>query len=166
MKLFSMIDRLRGAMRRTRREGSTTAGRVRKAVRPLGKTDAPSPRPPTLMTDLLFDAPMLVAFLMGDPNPRPGVCDGGHGAILQQTRNQRRNLDMTADTTLRRVLLRENDKLRDIKTVLVAALESVEWRYQQGVTDRVCPTCARLEYAGHMPDCQLSAALAALAAAK
>ena len=73
MKLFSMIDRLRGAMRRTRREGSTTAGRVRKAVRPLGKTDAPSLRPPTLMIDLLFGTLMLFALLMGDPSARQVV---------------------------------------------------------------------------------------------
>ena len=73
MKMSFMIDRLRSAMRRTRREDSATVGCAGKAARPPGKADAPSLRPPTLMIDLLFGALMLFAFQMGDPNARQVV---------------------------------------------------------------------------------------------
>ena len=73
MKLSSMIDRLRDAMRNTRREGFATADRAGMAVQLHGKTNTPSLRPPTLMIDLLFGALMLFAFQMGDPNARQVV---------------------------------------------------------------------------------------------
>ena len=73
MKLSSMINRLRSAMRRTRRDDSAMADRVGKAVRSPVKADAPSLRPPTLLLDLLFGTLMLFALLMGDPSARQVV---------------------------------------------------------------------------------------------
>ncbi len=73
MKLSSIINRLTGVTRRTRREGPATAGHGGKAVRSPGKAGTLSLRPPTLMIDLLFGALMLFAFQMGNPNARQVV---------------------------------------------------------------------------------------------